>query len=147
MSAVVIDLALVRAKRAVSGLPAAQDDIALDDRGATPSHAALNSPSTAPFLFWTGASGARYVHSIYNLFECPPVEAANYVLVKRHTDGHRTVLSIGRAVHGSGPLNLAEIRLRSAQLGANEVHVHLLADDCAQSQHIEADLRRSLVTA
>ena len=101
----------------------------------------------APFLFWTGASGTRYVHSVYNLFECPPVGSANYILVKRHSDGRRTVISIGRALHGAGSMNLAEIRLRSAQLGANEVHVHLLADDQNQSQWIEADLRGSLVVA
>ena len=99
------------------------------------------------FLFWTGASGSRYVHSVFGLFECPPIEAANYVLVKRHEGGQRTVLSIGRAAHASASLNLADIRQRSAQLGANEVHVHLLAGGQAESQRIEADLRRSLVLA
>ena len=46
-----------------------------------------------------------------------------------------------------GTLNLAEIRLRSAQLGANEVHIHLLAGSTAQSQLIETDLRGSLALA
>ena len=143
MSAELIDLAQARAKRIVCGKPklsAATEVIHTNDGSS-------NQDSKAAFLFWTGASGVRYVHSIYNLFECPPVEPANYVLVKRHLDGQRTVLSIGRAVHGTGMLNLAEIRLRSAQLGANEVHVHLLADDSEQSQEIEADLRRSLIMA
>jgi len=100
-----------------------------------------------PFLFWTGASGTRYVHSVYNLFDCPPVEGANYILVKRHSNGQRTVISIGRATNEAATLNLAEIRLRSAQLGANEVHIHLLAGSLTQSQHIESDLRGSLALA
>lgn len=113
---------------------------------------AFNQPahglvSKAPFQFWTGASGTRYVHTIYSLFDCPPVETANYILVKRHLDGHRTVLSIGRAHKTAPTLNLAEIRRRSAELGANEVHVHLLAGSSVQCCAIEADLRQSLVIA
>ena len=143
MSAELIDLAQARALRASrgQGLPTVAPEAVLI------TEVSANADSKAAFLFWTGASGACYVHSSYNLFECPPVSAGNYVLVKRHLDGQRTVLSIGRAVQSTGALNLAEIRLRSAQLGANEVHVHLLADDTEQSQQIEADLRRSLVMA
>ena len=137
MSAEIIDLAEVRAKRALSAPTSAL----------APIGDVVQTAGKAPFLFWTGASGTSYVHSVYNLFECPPVEAANYILVKRHINGQRTVISIGRAIHAIGTLNLAEIRLRSAQLGANEVHVHLLADDTTQSQRIEADLRGSLVMA
>ena len=143
MSAELIDLAQARAKRDARGSAL--------ERVPNEASLALDAPrdqvNQGGFLFWTGATGARYVHSIYNLFACPPVVSANYVLVKRHLDGQRTVLSIGRALHATGILNLAEIRLRSAQLGANEVHVHLLADDTEQSQEIEADLRRSLVMA
>lgn len=145
MSAEIIDLVAIRAGRAAkaqrqssrqaAGAPAAGDSQQAEDAG------------KAPFQFWSGASGARYVHTIYNLFECPPVEAANYILIKRHLNGERTVISIGRAAHATGTLNLAEIRLRSAQLGANEVHIHLLADSFGESQEIEADLRRSLVIA
>ena len=144
MSAEIVDLAQARAKRVASSAPSAP---ALTGNVAPFTPSETGAASKAPFLFWTGASGTRYVHSIYNLFECPPVEAANYILVKRHLDGQRTVISIGRAAHATGHLNLAEIRLRSAQLGANEVHIHLLADSFGESQEIEADLRRSLVIA
>lgn len=99
------------------------------------------------FQFWTGASGARYVHSVYHLFECPPFDQANYVLVKRHEGGQRTVLAIGRASNTASSLNLAEVRQRAAQLGANEVHLHLLASGQDDSCRIEADLRGSLVLA
>lgn len=144
MSAEIVDLALFRAKRAVTLVASA-----LSVNGTyTPPGAAETVPaSKTPFLFWTGASGTRYVHSVYNLFDCPPVEGANYILVKRHSNGYRTVVSIGRATSETGTLNLACIRLRSAQLGANEVHIHLLADSSAQSQLIERDLRGSLALA
>ena len=140
MSAQIIDFAAVRANRLRMGAAptcSSTASTAEEDLAAGPSS----------FLFWTGASGARYVHSVYDLFECPPFEAANYVLVKRHEGGQRTVVSIGRAPHASASLNLAEVRQRSAQLGANEVHVHLLAGGQAESQRLEADLRRSLVLA
>ena len=138
MSAEIVDLASFRATRVIKGVATAV--LNLPPVG-------IVSADKPPFLFWTGASGTRYVHSVYNLFDCPPVEGANYILVKRHSDGHRTVVSIGRALSETGTLNLADIRLRSAQLGANEVHIHLLADDQAQSQRIETDLRRSLAMA
>jgi hypothetical protein len=137
MSAEIIDFALARAKR----------DGKWPSAHSTPQIADEEPSYQTPFLFWTGASGTRYVHTVYNLFDCPPVDGANYILVKRHTDGQRTVVSIGRATHEAGSINLAEIRLRSAQLGANEVHIHLLAGGSVQSQHIETDLRGSLALA
>lgn len=93
------------------------------------------------FMFWSGASGKRYVHSIYTLAECPELPEANYVLTKRGDDGRRAVLAIGRLTNASGSLNLAEIRQRGAQLGATEVHVHLLAAGDSEMQQVELDLR------
>ncbi len=100
-----------------------------------------NSPELADrFQFWTGASGRRYVHTVYSLVECPALPAGNYVLVNRDADGNRHVLSIGRVSHVAATLNLAEIRRRGADLGANEVHIHLLAASAKQSRMVEADL-------
>ncbi|HRN89424.1 MAG TPA: hypothetical protein PK271_12550, partial [Hyphomicrobium sp.] len=96
---------------------------------------------TDRFHFWSGASGQRYVHSVYSLLECPEVPAANFMLVRRDGSGHREVLAIGRLRHGSSSLNLAEIRLRGARLGANEVHVHLLAPSAEERRAVELDLR------
>lgn len=93
------------------------------------------------FQFWTGASGRRYVHTIYTLLDCPALSSANIVLVKRDDAGQRTVLDIGRLGINSPTLNLAEIRQRGASIGANEVHVHLLADSAREAQRIEFDLK------
>lgn len=127
MGARVIQLAEVRARRSVSKpeFAIADQTANLDDR----------------FHFWSGASGRRYVHSVYDLLDCPEVPAANFLLVKRDASGHRSVLAIGHAVHEAASLNLAEIRFRAARLGANEVHVHLLAPSAQERRIVELDLR------
>lgn len=129
MSAEIIRLADVRARR--SGLPA-------DDH--EPAVAPANE-SGARFHFWTGATGRRYVHTVYSLFDCPPLEAANYVLVRREGRAKRSILAIGRLTNEIPSLNLAEIRQRAATLGADEVHVHLLATSMQEAQAVEVDLR------
>ncbi|HML42853.1 MAG: hypothetical protein JNN24_04490 [Hyphomicrobium zavarzinii] len=126
MGARVIQLAEIRARRS------AQTPVV-----------ALDSPSELNdrFHFWSGASGRRYVHSVYDLLDCPEVPAANFLLVRRDGSGRRSVLAIGHLTHDAGSLNLAEIRHRGARLGANEVHVHLLAPSAQQRRIVELDLR------
>lgn len=127
MGARVIQLAEVRARRS-----APQPERAAFD-GAT--------ELTDRFHFWSGASSRRYVHTVYNLVDCPEIPAANFLLVHRDDKGHRSVLAIGHLTHDAGSLNLAELRHRGARLGANEVHVHLLGSNDQQRRLIELDLR------
>ena len=56
------------------------------------------------------------------LLDCPPLRPGNYVLVRRDSRGLPTVLGTGRLVSETPSLNLALIRRRGAELGANEVH-------------------------
>lgn len=106
-----------------------------------------SAPSLADrFQFWSGASGRRYVHTVYSLLECPAIPAGNYILIHRDAEGRRLVLSVGRVGHSATSLNLAEIRRRGAALGANEVHVHLLAPNAKLSRFIESDLRAGQCT-
>ncbi len=103
---------------------------------------------TSPrFHFWTGASGKRYVHTVYSLFDCPPVGIASYVLVRRASKAERTVLAIGRLSNEHATLNLAEIRQRAATVGADEVHIHLLAASVSECQAVEVDLRTAQFAA
>ena len=99
------------------------------------------------FHFWTGASGKRYVHTVYSLFDCPPIGVANYVLVRRESKTQRAVLAIGRLTGEASSLNLAEIRQRGATLGADEVHIHLLATSATESQAVEVDLKTAQFAA
>jgi hypothetical protein len=43
--------------------------------------------------------------------------------VRREWPGSRTALGVGRASSVHESTNLAEVRLRAARLGANEVHL------------------------
>jgi hypothetical protein len=78
------------------------------------------------FWYWTGASGRRYIHSVYAPDDCPPLPGAVFVLVKR-CGTMRMVVGVGRfspfwdgVQRGLGPKGL------SLQ-DADEIHVHLLA--------------------
>jgi hypothetical protein len=127
MAARIIQLAEVRARRlGITHKPARLEDTA---------------GLTERFHFWSGASGRRYVHTIYSLVECPALPQGNYVLVHRDSRGSRTVLSVGRLTHDASTLNLAELRHQGSMLGANEVHVHLLAGTSKQSKLVEHDLK------
>ena len=38
------------------------------------------------FHYWRGASGRRYLHSVYTLVGCPALPQANYILVRRYDE-------------------------------------------------------------
>jgi hypothetical protein len=132
MSARIIELAAFRASR-------------FDDGEQAPAQSKANGANR--FHFWTGASGKRYVHTVYELLDCPALPAANYILVRREPGARRRVLSIGRVGNTAASLNLAEIRQRAAELGAEEVHVHLLAETPKLSKLVEFDLRTGQIEA
>lgn len=95
---------------------------------------------TQPFHYWRGASGNRYLHTVFPLVDCPPLPRANYILVRCDKDGVRRPLDIGRTISGADSLNLAYLRHRAAQLGANEIHVHFLPKTEEERVAAEADL-------
>jgi hypothetical protein len=127
MSASILVLPCQRTQRA----PSVQCRIAADGL-----HAAVDSTH-----FWRGASGRGYIHTTWQLTECPPVPPAVYTLVRRTSRGIAEPLHFGRVTHTAPTLNLAVIRQRGAQLGADEVHVHLLASCPLQAMAVEIDLR------
>jgi hypothetical protein len=103
------------------------------------------------FHYWRGASGQRYLHSVYSLIGCPALPRANYILVRRYDDGTRAALAFGQTRDETASLNLAHLRHQGAKCGANEVHIHLLADTADARTRVEADLlaahTRRLATA
>lgn len=92
------------------------------------------------FHYWRGVSGKRYLHSVYTLFACPELPRANYILVRRGAHGERTVLAAGQTTDEAESLNLAFLRHTGAKLGANEIHIHLLAEDQTARDRVETDL-------
>ncbi|MHA1164495.1 MAG: hypothetical protein ACTSP0_02800 [Alphaproteobacteria bacterium] len=92
------------------------------------------------FHYWRGESGQRYVHTVFPLIDCPLMAAVNYILVYRDVDGVRRPLDVGRTSGASESLNLAQLRRRAALMGANEVHVHFMAETAAERERVEADV-------
>jgi hypothetical protein len=92
------------------------------------------------FHYWRGASGRRYLHSIYTLIGCPALPRANYILVRRHDDDTRTPLALGQTKDEASSLNLAHLRHEGAKRGANEVHIHLLAETPQERAAVQSDL-------
>lgn len=99
------------------------------------------------FAYWHGASGRRYVHTIYPLRECPDVVDAVYVMVRTSANGDNQVVRVGQTESTSGTLNLADIRFHAARLGADTVHVHLLAETPTARRLVELDLQAGLFGA
>jgi hypothetical protein len=106
----------------------------------------LGMPQEVParLHFWRGASGRRYVHSVYSLIDCPALPTASYVLVQRQEGGRRHPLHIACCDAAAPTLNLARIRQRGATLGANEVHVHFPAAADEEARLVAFDLRAGL---
>jgi hypothetical protein len=67
--------------------------------------------------------------------------------VRRADKAARTVLAIGRLCNQNASLNLAEIRQHASALGADEVHIHLLAASPQEALAVEEDLITAQFTA
>jgi hypothetical protein len=97
----------------------------------------VKSGSDPRFWYWHGASGRKYIHSVYRPDCCPPLPGAVFVAV-RMIAGMRVVVSVGRFPP------VLEGGARSRFEGANEVHVHLLARDDGDAESILRDLEAAL---
>jgi hypothetical protein len=101
------------------------------------------APFNHAFHYWRGRSGQRYLHTVYSLIGCPALPQANYILVRRDADGTREALAFGQTKDDAMSVNLAHLRHEGAKLGANEVHIHLLADTAGERDQVESDLTRA----
>ncbi len=98
-----------------------------------PGYAALldREPAIERFCAWRGRSGRRYVTSIYGFDACPDYEHVVALAVRRAPDGSRTALAgIDLGAFPMVALDNAAMRAAREQ-GANEVHLHLLAETAA----------------
>lgn len=110
-----------------------------------PVRALRHLPLDLDYRYWRGTSGKRYLHKIHSFAECPAFADANVIFVRREPDGARQALWIGQTSGIGGLPRRPGILKRMGELGANEVHVHLLAASQSERDAIERDLsgRRS----
>jgi hypothetical protein len=94
------------------------------------------------FWYWTGASGRKYIHSVYTLEDCPPLPGAIYVAVRR-AGPMRLAAAVGRFSafwdNTLGSRNLDRLRAD----GIDELHVHLLAKSPEVAAAILEDLQQA----
>ena len=95
------------------------------------------------FVYWTGGSGRRYIHTVYEADACPPLPGGVYVSVVQDPGGERKPVAVGRFPK-SFALSLAGSQGGPACAGRREIHVHLLATSDADGEHILTDLRGGL---
>jgi hypothetical protein len=86
------------------------------------------------FWYWHGVSGKRYIHSVYPADCCPPLPGAVFVAVRRHGDV-REAVGVGRFSR-QWDQDSAEL----IAMGADEVHVHLLAREERAADAVVRDL-------
>lgn len=96
------------------------------------------------FWYWHGASGQKYIHSVYAPDCCPPLPGAIYVAVRR--EGHlRLALSVGRFTPFWDGVMMSSEAAHVARLGIDEIHVHLLAKSAIAAEDVLADLRDAML--
>ncbi len=91
------------------------------------------------FWYWRGHSGREYIHSVYPVAACPPLPGAVYVAVRRAGD-RRIAVATGRFADFWAMNGDRDGGRRLDELGADELHVHLLARDPASAQAVAHDL-------
>ncbi|MFO1032665.1 MAG: hypothetical protein U1E15_00665 [Hyphomicrobiales bacterium] len=96
------------------------------------------------FWYWHGASGRRYIHSVYAPDACPPLPGAIYVAVRRQGN-LRVALSVGRFTPFWDGTVMSLEAGHVARWGADEIHVHLLASSARDAEDVLADLRDAMV--
>ena len=95
------------------------------------------------FHSWRGASGRRYICSVYDIDEAPQFDLARAVVaaVRRNAAGTEITFTFQPAADGSDWRDWAA---KARRAGASEFHVHLLAGEKAQRDFIARDLTPAL---
>jgi hypothetical protein len=95
------------------------------------------------FWYWQGQSGRKYIHSVYDLDNCPPLPNAVYVAVKC-SGTLRIAVAVGR-FQPFWDQTLGEDDIsRLERLGVDEVHVHLLSRSPDIAESVRSDLAAAM---
>jgi hypothetical protein len=103
--------------------------------------AALADASLAQrFRHWRGASGRRYIFSVYDPSACPSYDNAVLIAAARDDNGEARILFLTDT--GALPeISLARAKEEVAAFGAAEFHIHLLAATRTERSALIEDLK------
>ena len=96
------------------------------------------------FWYWRGASGKRYIHSIYSPQDCPPLPGAIYLTVRKTSDNKRRVVEIGRFEDSWDYVSQLGARKHDGFSHIDEIHVHLLASSEDNAREVVKDLKAGI---
>ena len=107
---------------------------------AQPLAALERSDLAGRYSHWLGASGRRYMFSVYAPAACPAYCDAVLVVAKVDAYGRRSIVAIEDTGEFPDPAVSRAARIARAAGGKVELHLHLLAASRAQRREAIADL-------
>ena len=131
--------ALVAAREPVEAPPTAPY-FAETEADAEPLAALADEPLSPRFCAWRGASGRRYIASVYDARACPAYCDAALIAVARQSDGRRRIVALVDTGVFPEPVvaRLAETFAPTAE--RLEFHLHLLAETASERRAALDDL-------
>lgn len=111
-----------------------------------PARISLEAAIGERFLYWYGASGEGYLHTVFTPETCPILDNAGFISVYRDAHGARHVLNIGILSTPGGRAGPMRNQVEHLFSGANEVHLHLLSSSSTAADKVHDDLARRHLT-
>ena len=133
--------ALVAAREPIEAPPTAPNFAETEaDADGEPLAALADEPLSPRFYAWRGASGRRYIASVYEARACPAYCDAALIAVARQSDGRRRIVALADTGVFPEPVvaRLAETFAPTAE--RLEFHLHLLAETASERRAALDDL-------
>ena len=122
--------------------PAGSSSTSSSEGASAPLRALAGNALGARFRSWRGASGRRYIFSVFDRHSCPAYEHVVAMIAALEPDGERRIIFLGDT--GCFPdLALAEAVKALPAKREVEFHVHLLATSRAERAAMIADLAQA----
>lgn len=107
---------------------------------AEPLAALIDEPLSPRFCAWRGASGRRYIASVYEACACPAYCDAALIAVAVDPDGRRRILALADTGVFPEPVVARLAQTHAPIAGRLEFHLHLLAETSAERRAALDDL-------
>ena len=112
----------------------------LAETDAEPLAALADEPLSPRFCAWRGASGRRYIASVYEARACPAYCDAALIVVAADADGRRRIVALADTGAFPEPVVARLACTPPPVSGRLELHLHLLAESMAERRAALDDL-------